>query len=94
PYFSRYVTEKHLIAHVRHSLTYAQKQFGITHEYHQGAWLLLSLVLGIGFDRDPLMPWAGEILNSDKTIPEKIELLLQMLAKRATKMRTAMKENP
>ncbi|MBN6081075.1 hypothetical protein HYE55_03080 [Aggregatibacter actinomycetemcomitans] len=51
-------------------------------------------MLGIGFDRDPLMPWAGEILNSDKTIPEKIELLLQMLAKRATKMRTAMKENP
>ncbi|MBN6069271.1 DUF4123 domain-containing protein [Aggregatibacter actinomycetemcomitans] len=95
PYFSRYVTEKHLIAHVHHSLAYAQKQFGITHEHHQGAWLLLSLVLGIGFDRDPLMPWAGEILNCDKTIHEKIELLLQMLAKRASKMCTAiMKENP
>ena len=94
PYFSHYVTEKQFIAHIHQSLAYAQKQFGITQEHQQGTWLLLSLVLGIGFDRDPLMPWAGEILNSDKPISEKLEQLLQMLQKRANKMLAVTKENP
>ena len=94
PYFSHYVTEKQFIAHIHQSLAYAQKQFGITQEHQQGTWLLLSLVLDIGFDRDPLMPWAGEILNSDKPISEKLEQLLQMLQKRANKMLAVTKENP
>ena len=81
-------------AHIHHTLTYTQKQFGITQEHQQGTWLLLSLVLDIGFDRDPLMPWAGEILNSDKPISEKLEQLLQMLQKRANKMLAVTKENP
>ena len=92
PYFSCYVNEKHVMAHVRLSLENAQKQFGVTSNYQQSAWILLSLLLGIGFYRDPLMPWARDILMTNNRLDEKMDALLKMLQKRANKMLNTSKE--
>ena len=92
PYFSRYVNEKHVMTHVRLSLENAQKQFGVTSNYQQSAWILLSLLLGIGFYRDPLMPWARDILMANNGLDEKMDALLKMLQKRANKMLNTLKE--
>ena len=92
PYFSRYVNEKHVMTHVRLSLENAQKQFGVTSNYQQSAWILLSLLLGIGFYRDPLMPWARDILMANNRLDEKMDALLKMLQKRANKMLNTSKE--
>ena len=93
PYFSNYVNEKHVLVHIRQSLENAKKHFGVQSDYQQGSWILLSLLLGIGFYQDPLIPWANEILMTNNTLDEKVDALLEMLQKRANKMLINVQEN-
>ncbi|OOF42995.1 hypothetical protein BKK49_01325 [Rodentibacter rarus] len=66
---------------------------GFTTDYQQSTWILLSLLLGIGFYRDPLIPWAKDILAMNLPLDERMDLLLQMLRKRANKILITSKEN-
>jgi hypothetical protein len=47
----------------------AAARYGITGQRGITLFIALMFVLGRGFDRDPLLPWASEILN-DATITE------------------------
>ncbi|TCP96530.1 uncharacterized protein DUF4123 [Cricetibacter osteomyelitidis] len=89
PYFGDYVKQPEYLEHIRQSLQYASKKHGIKTDYEQAIWLLMSLTLGIGFYHDPLMPWAGDILNSHQDSTEKMDELIGMLQKRTNKMLSA-----
>ncbi len=46
-------------------------RYGITGERGLTLFITLMFVLGIGFDDDPLLPWASAILNDDKITQQK-----------------------
>lgn len=47
------------------------KSYGLTAECCVRSYIEFMCLLGSGFDTDPLLPWAAEILN-DKTMPDQV----------------------